>query len=101
MGRLSFEDACRKYVHRYTMEHVPAWSQRRPVDDNCTDNSEDSFKYYAPHFRTDKEWYEHTLFPGDDGYPFPPRTRRFGAYTVGQTWPLGLRLDKPYTRQSK
>lgn len=77
----SFENACRQYVHRYTMEHVPDWA-RRPHEG----------RYYAPHFRTDREWYEHTRFPGEPDY----LGVKGDCYTTGQTWPLGQWLDAPY-----
>ena len=70
------------YPHRYTMEHVPQWA-RNPCGG----------KFYAPHFRTDAEWYAATAFPGepacigDDGKH---------CLTTGQTWPLGQWLDKPF-----
>lgn len=82
--RLSLEQARAKYVHRYTMEHVPQWSRQRAPGG----------KFYAPQYRNDQEWYEHTIFPGERDYPF--RGERMGCYTTGQTWPLGLWLDTPY-----
>lgn len=88
--RLSFETACSRYLNRYTMEHVPAQARQRPCDHGGTET-----RYYAPHFRTDREWYDNTLFPGEDGHPGISKT---DCYTTGQTWPLGKWLDKPYRR---
>ncbi len=82
--RPTLEQACSRFVHRYTMEHIPAWS-RRPAPNG---------RHYAPQFRSDCEWYENTLFPGDFGYlGIAP-----DCYTWNQTWPLGQWLDKPFTR---
>lgn len=83
--KISFGEARRQYVHRYTIEHVPAWA-RRPAPNG---------KHYAPQFRSDLEWYDNTLFPGEDGHPFPD-SRRGDCYTTGQTWPLGQWLDEPF-----
>lgn len=82
---MKLAEAKRKYVHRYTMEHVPAWAGQRPCDSGGTET-----RYYAPQFRTDQEWYENTLFP----------THPLALYceTSGETWPLGQWLDQPYTR---
>src|SRR4051812_40883140 len=83
--RPTFEQACARYVNRFTMEHVPQWSTA-----TC------GAYYYAPQFATDREWYEHTKFPGDVGYPgFAP-----DCYTTGQTWPLGQWLLSPYRKDA-
>lgn len=86
---MKIEEARRKYVHRYTMEHVPQWARQRPCDPGGTET-----RYYAPQFRTDREWFENTVFPPN--HPAGPRVT--DCYTNGQTWPLGQWLDKPYTR---
>lgn len=83
MKRPSFEQACARYPHRYTMEHVPAWARQ----------SAPNGKFYAPQFRSDREWYEATKFHGESDFA----TRKH-CYTSGQTWPLGQWLDKPYRR---
>ena len=80
--RISFEDAKTLYVHRFTMEHVPAWA-KKPLQ---------SGSFPAPHFRTDREWYDNTKFP--DERPVRPGTK--GCYTTGHTFPLGQYLDAPY-----
>jgi hypothetical protein len=76
--KLSFEEAKRMYVHRFTVEYIPAWADK-PAPNG---------KYYAPQFLTDQEWYDHTIFPPQS--PFPD-----SCYTTGQTWPLGQWLDAP------
>lgn len=91
--RPTFEQACSMYVHRYTMEHVPQWARQRPYDHGGTE-----IRYYAPQFRTDREWYNSTLFPGDTCYPFGPRDTN--CYTTGQTWPLGQWLDRPFIKSA-
>jgi hypothetical protein len=80
---ISFETACKQYVHRYTMEHVPAWA-RTPCDNG---------KFYAPQFRSDREWYENTKFAGEHEL-----ADKKSCYTSGQTWPLGKWLDTPYRK---
>ena len=84
--KLSFEQACARYVHRYTMEHVPQWAK----DDACERGELPG--YYAPQFRSDCEWYEHTKFAGESALADSKH-----CYTSGQTWPLGHWLDKPYS----
>lgn len=91
---LSFEAACAKYVHRYTMDHVPAWAMERPDAQRNDDPIRPG--YYAPQFASDREWYEHTLFHGEHELA----TRTY-CYTSGQTWPLGHWLDKPYRKEVK
>jgi acetoacetate decarboxylase len=83
---ISFEQAKARYVHRFTMEHVPAWARSF-----CT--FKDGRKYYAPQFRTDREWYDATLFYGESEL-----ATKKSCYTSGQTWPLGQWLAAPYTR---
>ncbi len=81
---ISFRDACAKYVHRFTMEHVPQWA--RQVREDGT--------YYAPQFRSDAEWYNATSFPGENGV----HRRSKYCRTLGQTWPLGQSLPQPFSR---
>lgn len=47
------QDALRSFVHRYTGEHVPAWSQKEAPNGS----------FYAPQYVNDKEWLEKTMFP--------------------------------------
>lgn len=88
--RPTFEQACAKYVHRFTMEFVPRWANQRPIDSGGTDT-----RYHAPQYRTDREWYENTTFPGEPAH-FGPKTH---ANSSGQTWPLGNWLMNPYVRK--
>lgn len=79
---ISFEDAKRKYVNRFTMEHVPVWASFVTNADN---------KFHAPQYRTDLEWYENTEFPPHKDFP-----RNQSCRSNNQSWPLGKWLDKPY-----
>jgi hypothetical protein len=81
---VTFERAKACYVHRFTMEHVPAWAAK-PFSTG---------RYPAPQYRSDAEWFALTLFP-----PNNPLGRRVtDCYSAGQTWPLGTSLDKPFLR---
>jgi|SRR5580700_298042 hypothetical protein len=82
MRKVSFEQACARFVHRYTMDHVPQWARR--VRENGS--------FYAPQFASDREWYERTIFPGEPGV----HGNSSHCYTSGQTWPLGQSLARPY-----
>jgi len=84
--RVSFEAAKAKYVHRYTMEYIPAWARIRNTDNG---------KFHAPQYRSCREWYENTTFPGGPGLHGNNRH----CMSTGQTWPLGLWLDDvpPFT----
>lgn len=85
---LTFERAKALYVHRYTMEHVPAWALVPVVDPTSLGK-----RYYAPQFRSDMEWYENTLFKGESEL-----ADNRHCHTSGQTWPLGHWLRAPYQR---
>ena len=75
---MTFEQAKIKYSYRYTMEHIPAWA--RIINQG-------NGKYYAPQYKTDKEWYDNTDFPlNNKGY----------CISKNPSWPLGEWLDKPY-----
>lgn len=78
---ISFEQAKAQFVHRYTVAHVPAWARKR-----CENG-----KFYAPQFRTDKEWYDNTEFYGEG-----VTATKTHCHTSGQTWPLGQWLNKPF-----
>lgn len=82
--RPTIEQATRVYVHRYTAEHMPAWARERRSDGT----------YYAPQYRSDREWYEHTVFPGEPGH-FGGRNH---CMSNNPTWPLGQALTAPYRR---
>jgi hypothetical protein len=85
-ARPTLKQACQRYIHRYTMEHIPAWA-RHPF----------AGKYYAPQFRSDREWYDSTLFPGEIGNPHACAE---DCFTTGQTWPLGQWLNQPLTERA-
>ena len=82
---MTFEEAKRFYVNRYTMEHVPGW-----VDQPRS--TPDGIKYYAPQYRTDREWYDNTLFPPNNPY------HSKDCHSSNQTWPLGKWLGKPFEK---
>ncbi len=92
--RPTFEQACAAYVHRYTMDHVPQWARRRPIDDGGTET-----RYYAPQYASDREWYDNTLFNGDVGYPYGKRST--DCFSTGATWPLGKWLKRPYSGRAR
>lgn len=83
---LTFEQAKARYVHRFTLEHVPAWAS---VPAPCG-------RFYAPQYRTDREWYEATAFPGE--CDISPRARY--CHSAGRTWPWGQWLDAPFVRSN-
>lgn len=85
MARPTLPQACAQYVHRFTMQHTPAWA--RDIRPDGT--------YYAPQYRTDAEWYENTIFPGEKNHPDYPRRVEY-CYATGQTWPMGQALQTPY-----
>lgn len=91
LRKKSFEQACREYVHRYTVDHVPAWALVEP-DSGVERGDPVRPGYYAPHFASDREWYDHTRFHGEEGHI---GNRRY-CFTTGATWPLGKWLQKPY-----
>lgn len=79
---ITLQQARAQYQHRFTMEHVPAWS-RKPMPDG---------RHYAPQYRSDAEWYDSTRFPGEGGIS----TRSKYCESNAPTWPLGKTLDAPY-----
>lgn len=84
MPRPSFERARATHINRYTMDHVPPWASR-PADGGG---------FYAPQYRTDREWYENSTFPGELGHVNGP----LHCYSTGQSWPLGKWLEAPYQK---
>jgi hypothetical protein len=90
---ITFDAARAQYVHRFTMDYIPAWAAEPfpPVVGEVYQE-----RYYAPQYQSDREWYERTLFPGDAGYP---SWQGDGAcYSTNQTWPLGKELRAPYQK---
>lgn len=52
---MDFEKAKRMFRHRYTCEHIPRWAIAEAK----------KRRYYAPQYRTDREWFDNTVFtPG-------------------------------------
>jgi hypothetical protein len=80
---ISFEAAKAQFVHRFTMEHVPAWALEKRPDGT----------FYAPQYRTDREWYDSTLFRGESTL-----AGRDHCFSSGQTWPLGKALSAPFRK---
>lgn len=80
--KITLEQAKSQYVHRFTMDHVPQWARQRRDDGT----------YYAPQYRSDKEWYDNTTFPGESGLHGNSKH----CETRNQSWPLGQALDKPF-----
>lgn len=86
MKRPTFEQAKARYPHRFTMEHVPQWA--RTVRPDGT--------YYAPQYRSCREWYENTIFPGEAAHILGQR--HGGACdSRGASWPLGQSLSAPHS----
>lgn len=89
MARPTFVQACATYVHRYTLDHVPA-HVRKPYA-----HSELGVVYYAPQYASDWEWYERTRFPGEPGLHGNSRHCESGE----GSWPLGKGfLVAPYVK---
>jgi hypothetical protein len=80
--KIPFEQAKATYVHRFTIEHVPSWALK-PMDNG---------KFYAPQYSSDKEWYDNTEFPPQNGL------RKY-CTSINQSWPLGQLLDAPFKPQ--
>jgi len=81
---VSFKDAKARFTNRYTMDHVPSWTKKQRPDGT----------YYAPHYRSDQEWYDNTLFYGESDIV---ESKRY-CHNRNETWPLGIMLDKPYVK---
>lgn len=82
-------DVLERFIHRFTMDHVPQWALKMREDGT----------YYAPQFRSDEEWLSNTVV----------RTRKDGELdgrfsaceTRNATWPLGQSLAEPYRKPVK
>lgn len=85
---MNFETAKQRYVHRFTMEHVPDWAVQRPCDHGGA-----AEWFYAPQYRTDKEWFENTAFPPHSGH-------RTDCRSSNQSWPIGQKLTAPYRKDN-
>ena len=79
--KLGFALAKLNYARRYTMEHVPFWAKEFKTP-----------PFPAPHYATDREWYENTIFEGQREYIKCDERCNSSNYS----WPLGKFLDEPY-----
>lgn len=77
---LTLAEARARYPHRYTLEHTPDWA-REPAPNG---------QRYAPQYRSDQEWYDRTLFPGE-GHVHRSEKHCFSS---NQSWPRGEWLDR-------
>jgi hypothetical protein len=85
MKRLSFQQACSKYIHRFTMDHVPQWAaDKMPSGD-----------YYAPQYSSDLEWYENTYFPGEIQH-IMGKNHKGNCDSRNCSFPLGTFLTSPF-----
>lgn len=71
---ISFEEAKRRFINRYTMEHKPSWA----------DFALPKGRKYAPSYRTDREWYDNTYFHGEH-----EAATYHHCYSTNQSFPLG------------
>ena len=83
--RLSFHEACARFPHRYTLDHVPSHAH----------NKQPNGRYLAPQYASDREWYDHTAFAGES-----PLADARHCYSAEQSWPLGQWLDVEPTWQN-
>ncbi len=78
------------YVHRYTVEHVPAWSRQAAPNG----------RHYAPQYRTDSEWLAKTRFPiveDRNGIRLKSgQSRNSDCESSDPSWPYGQWLDRPF-----
>lgn len=87
---ITFEQACRRYHQRFTMEHVPTWADKPIMQ------ADGSVKYPAPHYASDKEWYDNTEFMGEGTTAVTKYCR-----SMNRSYPLGKWLDKPYSQMKE
>lgn len=87
---ITFEQACRRYHQRFTMEHVPSWTDKPVMQ------ADGSVKYPAPHYASDKEWYDNTEFMGEGTTAVTKYCR-----SMNRSYPLGKWLDKPYSQMKE
>lgn len=84
---ITLEEAKASYPYRFTMEHVPHWATKERSDGT----------FYAPQYASDKEWYDKSAFPGENGIP----EEDDHCESWNQTWPLGKSLKEPYRCEAK
>lgn len=87
---IPFEEACRRYTQRFTMEHIPTWADK-PI--KLMDGTQ---VYPAPHYATDKEWYENTEFLGEGTMAVRKYCRN-----LNQSYPCGRYLEIPFREYVK
>jgi hypothetical protein len=98
---ISFQEAKSRYVHRFTMEYVPEWAKRsfHQAGTPLKEYPDADKQYPAPQYRSDQEWYENTVFPGEsDGEGRSVDRRSNSCQSHSQTWPLGQRLNACYVK---
>lgn len=81
---ISFEQAKREFINRFTMEHVPLWAKQVRKDGT----------FYAPQYATDFEWYNKTAFVGECEL-----SSRSTCYSHSPSWPMGMALNAPYSKR--
>ena len=78
------------YVHRFTAEHVPAWSRQTAPNG----------RHYAPQYRTDSEWLAKTRFPiveDRNGIRLKSgQSRNSDCESSDPSWPYGQWLERPF-----
>jgi hypothetical protein len=84
---MTFEEAKRIFIHRFTMGHMPKWAEKKSAWKKSAWKKSACGKFYAPHFRTDLEWFKNTIF-----------VENRAAITKGESWPMGRWLDKIYKK---
>jgi len=77
----TFEEAKGTFTGRFTMEHMPDWALK-PMRNR---------QYFAPQYRTDREWYDNTKFVGEY-----PSSNGKACLSTNMSYPLGETLSEPY-----
>lgn len=83
--KLTLAEAIARYVNRFTMDHTPNWAFKKAHNG----------MFHAPQYASDAEWYERTLFPGEEGHPGFGRD----CYSRTPSWPIGVWLERPHRPQ--
>jgi hypothetical protein len=83
---VSFKEALVIGDGRFTLEHIPEWYRRSPRRHGVVE------MYHAPQFRSDREWYDNTVFFGEAGHYGGPKN----YHSLNYSWPLGMWVEKPY-----
>lgn len=82
---ISLTEAKKQFINRFTMEHIPQWAIDKPTPAHSGGTAN---WFYAPQYKTDLEWYENTIFPGEENLA------KNSAYCESKnpSWPLGQTL---------